>query len=109
VGVAKVLVRIDTEILERFVVTVAERAGHSATGVPRSFTGQPCADVVLVEATAATHEWLTALRERGVAIVLIGGDPRSPGLQRLHPITHVPVPFAVAELEQAIADAVRAP
>jgi hypothetical protein len=100
---AHVLVRLDTPVLERLVVAVAERAGHTAEALPAQPRPAVGGDVLVLDPTAAGGvAWAAAVRPRGTRIVLIGADPQSAAVRRLGPAAIVPLPFDLAELERGL-------
>lgn len=112
VGMANILIIDSDSTVARLLVEVARRAGHEGivAGGPAGGISEREADLLLVDPTApGALELAAALRRRrpGFPIVTVGADPADPRCERFAPTARVARPFRIAELERALAEALR--
>lgn len=105
-----ILIRDATPALERLLASVAARAGHETTVLGPEATPGTRGDLLLLDPTApGANGWVELLRQNDPSfpVVCIGSAHTDPTAAAIRPVAIVPKPFHLAELEAALAAALR--
>jgi DNA-binding response OmpR family regulator len=105
--VARILILEPHPEVRHLLVLVARRLGHEAVPGDENVDFSTFDACVLEPAVPGGLDLVRALHAAGVAAVCVSIFPRSHELRALEPAAYLQKPFALTELEQALADAVR--